>query len=256
MVAGLGVSAPAPAPRDRALLEEELLFNARDDQFSADSRIHVTYDGDFTDVVAPRGARADVMSSLLFSNPVSFTPYSTTMETIFNYDKTSRRMYTRPAGGHRARQILNLSIYKPRRYRRIIGNRSISDQLTTGVQNAEQPPTSSTSHLACGLAESAFHISSAERPKVPISTMLVERPKVPPREGPAGRPKVPCPVSTERPKVPDRTTPAGRPKVPCNSTPAGRPKVPCNSLPTGRPKSLDTHTHEHFCCNDSLNLNN
>ena len=101
MVAGLDASVSTLAPRARAILEEELIFNARDDQESADSRIHVTRDGDSVDVVAPRGARSEIVNSLMFSNPVSYSPYSTTIKAVFGFNDETRRVHSKPARGHR-----------------------------------------------------------------------------------------------------------------------------------------------------------
>ena len=165
------------AHRERAILEEELIFNARDDQDSADSRIHVTRDGDSVDIVAPRGARSEIINSLMFSNPVSYSPYSSTIKAVFDFNDEARRLYSKPARGHREILSVKLSIFKPRRYRRKATHKTISVQHITGDNTVEQSPPSSTSHHACG------------RPKVP--------PHIP------GWPKVPDPKARGRPKVPD-----------------------------------------------------
>ena len=86
-------------PSQRALLQEELSFNSRDDQFSNDSRYHVLSSGDNVDVVAPCGARTDVINSLLFSEPVAYVPFSMTARSVFNFDARSGKFSAKPSRG-------------------------------------------------------------------------------------------------------------------------------------------------------------
>ena len=184
------------AHRERAILEEELIFNARDDQDSADSRIHVTRDGDSVDIVAPRGARSEIINSLMFSNPVSYSPYSTTIKAVFDSNDETCRVHSKPARGHREILSTQLTMSKPRRYRRESIFESASVQQITGWDSAEQPPPTSTSH----------HARWASRKCCPYMCQFAEWPKVPDSRCPLGWPKVPDVV----PKVPMSLLPCGR----------------------------------------------
>ena len=194
------------APRERAILEEELIFNARDDQESADSRIHVTRDGDSVDIVAPRGARSEIVNSLMFSNPVSYSPYSSTIKAVFGFNDETCRVHSKPARGHREILSTQLTISNPRRYRRNSKSESATVQHITGWDSAEQPPPTSTSH----------HARWASRKCCPYMCQIAERPKVPDSRCPLGWPKVPDVV----PKVPMSLLPCGR------KCPARMPRCP------------------------------
>ena len=190
------------AHRERAILEEELIFNARDDQDSADSRIHVTRDGDSVDIVAPRGARSEIINSLMFSNPVSYSPYSTTIKAVFDSNDETCRVHSKPARGHREILSTQLTMSKPRRYRRESIFESASVQQITGRDSAEQPPPTSTSHharwasrkccpyMCTTMAREAGRKCRVQHgPARPAASAIYN-------EGPRGRPQVPCTTVT------------------------------------------------------------
>ena len=125
----------AKTPRERELAREELILHADKHKFSTDSRIHVLWCDDDVQVVLPRAAHADIYNDFIQDNPVQYTPFSTTVQAV--YDTNNKNTISvKETQGHHDHLIINEFIANSRT--------STSSPTKNTKQNTFPTNTSST----------------------------------------------------------------------------------------------------------------
>ena len=123
----------AKTPREWELAREELTFCADKHKVSNDSHIHVSWCGDDVQVLLPRETHAEHNWDLQDDMPIKYTPFSTTVQAIFDIGIKNQISY-KQSKGHRKHMILNS----------VIAN-SMTSTSTNSTSSTSTNPTSSTS---------------------------------------------------------------------------------------------------------------